>query len=321
MFKKFLFLGLWNANTGPSNVNRGLVLNRDKDMSIIKMHNKFYRIERLKLIFYPIIVVSGSIFNYELKLCKLLNKKLIYIMHGCVWYESNINRLNLPPSFLKNEARTLDIASLIVCVSEKYSNWVKIQYPQYYNKITFINNGLKLNIRPKVYKEPYSIALSGGNRIQKNNRIVCEAVKLLSKKGVKCKVYLFGRYYENNDDLSKYEFIHRMGHLDQEQYYDFLDKISLYVINSTIESFGLVVGDALNCNCSLLMSENVGASSIMKTEESDIIKNCNDIDEVANKILYLLNNNNSSRLLSSIDMEEVSEKKSYEKLKKIVNEI
>lgn len=320
MLTKFFLLGPWKTNTGPANVNRGFILNKDKYMSFLKFPNRLNRLERLKLIFYPVIVVSGGIFNYELKICKLLNKKIIYIMHGCGWYESKINNLNLSQSFLKNENQTIAAADRIVCVSEKYSKWVKTQYPQYSHKITYLNNGLTLAIRPKVQKEKNSIALSGGNRLQKNNKIICQAVEKLKNIGIDCNVYIFGRYYENNEDLSQYTFIHKMGHLNKEEYYNILDKISIYIINSTVESFGLVVGDALNCNCSLLMSEGVGATSIMKTQESDIIKNCFNVDEVADKIIYLLENSNSSRLYKSINIDEVSEKNAYLKLKTIVNE-
>lgn len=320
MSKSFLLLGSWKANTGPANVNRSFVVNKDDSMSYLKLPIKLMRLERLKLIFYPVIVISGGIFDYELKICKLLNKKLIYIMHGCGWYESKVNNLHLAQSFFDNEAETLASANVIACVSEKYSKWVRVQYPQFANKITFLNNGLIFEIRPKVQKEPYSIALSGGNRLQKNNSIVCKAVEKLLNQGVECKVYVFGRYYKDNADLSQYPFIQKMGHLNKEQYYEALDKISLYVVNSTVESFGLVVGDALNCNCSLLMSDGVGAASIMKTDESDIVKDCFDVDEVANKILYLLNNSNSTRLYNSIDVFEASEQNAYLRLKKIVNE-
>lgn len=320
MSKRFLLLGSWQTNTGPANVNRSFVLNRDDSLSYLHMSGKLSKLERLKLIFFPTIVISGGILDYELILCKLLHKKLIYIMHGCGWYESEINHLGLPQSFFDREARTLEISNVIICVSEKYSEWVIGQYPQYKNKITFINNGLNLNVRPLLKKEPLSIAISGGNRLQKKNGIVCQAVEKLRAKGYECNVYVFGREYPNNDDIFSYPFVKKMGHLNKKEYYRALDHISLYVVNSIVESFGLVVGDALNCNCSLLMSDGVGAASIIQTTEHDIVKDCNNVDEVAEKMLYLLENDNSRRLYDSIDKEDASEKSAYLKLKIIVDE-
>lgn len=316
--KKFFLLGSWRSNTGPANVNKAFVENNDGRMAYIHSSGRLAKLERLKFLFYSTVVISGGISVCELKLCKLLGKTLIYIMHGCIRYESDVNNLGLSDSFFKLEEMVLMKADIIVCVSSKYSEWVKKRYPQYDNKITYINNGLNLNVRPVLLKEPYSIAISGGNRFQKNNGIVCKAVKLLRSQGLNLKIYAFGREYPNNEDIFSYEFVTKMGHLSRDRYFSVLDTISLYVINSTVESFGLVVGDALNCNCSLLMSDGVGATSIMSTEESDIINDCNNVEEVASKIRYLLEHGNFERLLKSINRDAASEKSAYKNLEMLV---
>ena len=317
----FFLLGNWQKNAGPSNVNRSFVENNDGQMAYIHSLGILGKIERLKFLFYSKIVISGGIKHFELKLCKLLRKKLIYIMHGCSRYESEINKLRLSQSIINQEETTLKEVNVIACVSRKYSEWVKKRYPMYIDKITYINNGLNIKPRPLKTKEPYSIAISGGNRFQKKNSIVCKAVEKLRSQGFDCKVYAFGREYPNNEDIYSYEYVTKMGHLEKKDYYLVLDTVSLYVINSTIESFGLGVGDALNCNCSLLMSAGVGAASIMTTEDCDIINDCNDIDEVASKILYLFENNNHKRLFDSIDKNAVSEKRAYSNLKVLVDNV
>lgn len=321
MSKRFFLLGDWRCNAGPSNVNRSIVLNSDEDMGYIRSSNKIImRIERLKWLFYPTILVSGSIPGFEIKIFKLFRKKIVYLMHGCLSYEAKINRLNTPEFVLRNERHILSTADTIICVSKTYSEWVKKEYPAYAHKIKFANNGITLNQRPLERKEQYSIAVSGGNRLQKNNGIVCKALEKLNSLGYNCQMYVFGRIYENNDDLS-YPFVHYMGHLNKKEYYNTLDRISLFVLNSVLESFGLVVADALNCNCSLLMSKGVGALSIMSTTDNDVIKDCYDVDEIASKILFLLQNPNYKSLYNSIDSEDASEKNSYLKLKQIVNEL
>lgn len=321
MSKRFFLLGGWRANAGPSNVNRSIVLNSDGDMGYIRSSNKIImRIEKLKSLFYSVVIISGGASELEIKLLRLIRKKIIYLMHGCLWYEAKVNKFSISENSLKKESLIMSASNAIVCVSERYSEWVKKEYPQYANKIKFVNNGITLNQRPLGQKEQYSIAVSGGNRLQKNNGIICKALEKLNAMGYNCHMYVFGRMYENNDNLS-YPFVHIMGHLNKEEYYNALDKISLFVLNSILESFGLVVADALNCNCSLLMSKGVGALSIMKTTENDVINDCSDVDEIASKILYLFQNPNSATLYNSIDSEDVSEKNSYLKLKQIVNEI
>lgn len=85
--KIFLFVGGTNGNTGPANVNKGIVANLSDAFCIADSVNKvkkyidaFIGVARCK-----VIVVSGmsKVGVYAIKLAKLLNKKTVYIMHGC----------------------------------------------------------------------------------------------------------------------------------------------------------------------------------------------------------------------------------------------
>ena len=141
MSKRFFLLGDWRCNAGPSNVNRSIVLNSDEDMGYIRSSNKIImRIERLKWLFYPTILVSGSIPGFEIKIFKLFRKKIVYLMHGCLSYETKINRLNTPEFVLRNERHILSTADAIICVSKTYSEWVKkeLEYAVSQKTVEFI---------------------------------------------------------------------------------------------------------------------------------------------------------------------------------------
>ena len=140
---------------------------------------------------------------------------------------------------------------------------------------------------------------------------------MLNDSGFHCKISVFGRNYPECEDLGKYSCVEYVGQLDKDEYYKRLDKIALFVIASELEPFGLVVGDALNCHCSMLMSRNIGASAIMKTREEDFVNNPRDIDELAACIRHLLYHPNAERLLHSVDVRECSELVSWKKLKAI----
>jgi len=317
MSKIFLF-GAYKSNTGPANVNSALIRNHDDDLIFLKNdHGITKGIETLfKVFFCDIIVISGLCSHKIFRILKCSNKKIIYLMHGCVEYENKINKLYLSEENLKTEYEIWEYCDLILCVSEKYADWFKKYKPAYQSKTKYINNGVEICLREQKTKRSNTIALSGGNRNIKNNGLVCKAVQLLNRKGINCSIELFGRMYDGNEDLLKYSNVNYHGHLSKEQYYTELDSISLYIVASELEPFGLVVADALNCNCSLLMSSNVGGASIMKTEQYDIIENVHDISILADKIEYLFNHPNADRLLSSVDISDCSEKSSYIKLKK-----
>ena len=94
---RVLFIGDCKSNAGPANVNRNLKNNLPNNFLFINSHN--FLIKKLEIFFKMlisnVIIISG--YNYKLNffcnLAKLLNKKLIYLMHGCIKYENQINKL------------------------------------------------------------------------------------------------------------------------------------------------------------------------------------------------------------------------------------
>ena len=144
--KHFFLYGDTCINAGPQNVNRSLVENSDECMLYVESHNKYIRrIEKLlKGLYCSTVVLSADYKLFDIKLFRLFGKRLVYIMHGCVQYENVINNLGLAKQRLLNEKTVLDESDIIVAVSENYSKWVKYKYPQYADKLTFVNNGLEI---------------------------------------------------------------------------------------------------------------------------------------------------------------------------------
>lgn len=311
----FLMGPCW-SNAGPANVNRALIEQSKGNLLYLKHKNKLLRI--IETFFNSmkadVIVVSSGHTPLLYKIYHSFNKKIVYLVHGDIEFESRINHMNTSLERLAVKDKLLAESRIIIGVSEKFSEWLKTRYPQYVSKITFVNNGIDLSQRPKSVKEKYSVAVAGGNRTIKNNADVCRAVKIIQDGGIDCKLYVFGRHYDDCEELPEIQGAEFQGQMDKEKYYNKLDKIDVFVMNSEIESFGLTAADALNCNCSLLMSKNIGAMSIMRCEPCDIIDNNHDPYEIAEKIIYLSDHPNSDRLYKSVDLDTTSIEYAYKKL-------
>lgn len=81
----------------------------------------------------------------------------------------------------------------------------------------------------------------------------------------------------------------------------------MFIQNSQFESFGLALIDALSLGCDVLFSTNTGAKDIITArQESDIINDITDVDEIKDKILKTLECPNNKRLYDSIDKEKTS---------------
>ena len=320
---KIFFIGNHWANLGPANVNKYLISNLKSKVRYQKSKNKIISLVEifLKTMTSNIVIISGmqSKVKYLFFLIRLFRKKSIYIMHGCARYENEINKLSLSKKSLKNEEKVLKSVNLILCVSKRYMEWTKGYYPQYKHKVYYLNNGVEfLGINNKQNEEKiYDIAVDGGNRIQKNNLIVCEAIKKINSKGSNLKLNIYGSFYENNLEIKENDFIKIKGHISKEQYLKELSNTKLFILNSTMESFGLSAVDALTCGCDVLISSNVGVTSIMQLEETDIINDPTNLCEICDKISYNLSVSNNARILRSIDLKDCSWENAANKLIKI----
>lgn len=286
-----LLVGGIDGNTGPSNVNKKIIDASRGNINYLKNKNKLFKYMELfmKILFTDIILYSGfSNTNLIIhKFCKLLNKKEIYLMHGCIKYENEINKLNMNSKLIKNEEIFINNVDMILTVSLNYKKWVQKYYENLSVPIEILYNGIELENRKKTSKRNI-IALVGGNRNIKNNKLVCDIIDQINLKYKRnIQVYLFGRIYNDNENIRN-NCVTIMGHLDKEKYYSELDKCKLFICDSLVESFNLSIVDAINCNCRLLIEKNVGISSILNLEENEIIYDKFDSVEIENKIINLI---------------------------------
>ncbi len=326
-FKIFLF-GSYKNNTGPDNVNRNLINNYQHTIFYEKITNPILkRIERLFYILKCDVVVFSGLCNitFWLNLSKFLKKKTVYLMHGYVSYEKEINKLELNNNIENIEKEYFKKVDLILPVSEKYKNWIVKKVPEIKEKTYFLNLGIEANIttdyknfKNSKSKEKIVIVVAGGDRIQKNNIDVCVAVELLSKRiEQEIELQIYGRKYLNVDTFSQYPHTTYCGMVSQEIFYERLKNSNIFILNSEVESFGLSVVNALLCGCNVLISENSGILSVIDLEENDIIHNTHNPKEIADKLEAVLKNENFERILSKIDFEHYSWQNVSERLYKI----
>ena len=305
----FLF-GDCHSNSGPSNVNKEIIRNSNDKISYMKKNNKFLKIFELiyKFTISKVIIFSGY-GKYNLlmsKLSNIFNKKTIYIMHGCIKYENEINNLKIEKKTIENEIKFIKNVKLVLCVSENYSKWVK-NYYKLDNGISFLNNGTPImpnlkKVKKKNNKEIYKIVLIGGNRNIKNNKIVCDVIDELIDDGYRIELKIFGRVYVDNENIISKNAL-KSGMVPHEKLCEELENSNLYISKSIVESFNLSVFDALYSGCDILLSKNVGALSVIETNNHDIINDCMDRKEIKEKIIYIMKHSNCERIIDSISEE------------------
>ena len=321
--KKYLFIGATDGNTGPANVNKGIVANLTENFRVASSSNKipkyisaFWGILQCK-----VIVVSGmsKVGTYAIWLAKLLKKKTAYIMHGCYEIECAVNGSDADERNIKMEQYILHKADLILPVSKRYAGQIQKKYPFCNGRTAYLHNGVDKAIWDcgSTKREKGKIIAVGGDRKLKNNVTVARAMARLGTD----KVLTAYGYLYHPENLPKAPNIEFKGLVPQTVLYREMMKSELYVLNSIYEPFALSVFDALLCGCSILVTNVAGALELLDVTEHDVIYDPMDESEIASKIDYLLKNPNNARLLSSLDFEKISYKAEVEKLENFCKQL
>lgn len=318
---------------GPWNVNKNIVKCLNGRATFTHFKPKFLRLAEIicKIICSKVIIFSGisSIDHITVPIAKMLHKKIIYIMHGCLSWEYELNNNSTNQRGVDNERLMLENADKILCVSSPYKELISKRYPRYASKLGTLTNGINWDDLNKkrdvtISRNCSSIVLMGGGRVTKRNLQICQAVEEINREdNINLKVTVYGYYNENDDSkaisqIPCAEFHHV---IPQTKLLAVLNGTYLFVQNSEFESFSLGVIEALACGCNVLMSHNVGAREVIKgLTENDVINNVMDLSEIKQKIRQVMQEENNKRLFSSIDQKATSNEASVERLITIAKE-
>lgn len=291
------FYGRTRGNSGPDNVNRAWLTRLPENFLAAGSENKYLQLAEAlwKLLFCRVMVVSGlSRMGCILTAAaKLLGKKAVYIMHGCAAFEAEANRIENTGAALAQERFLLETADLLLPVSRKYMLWVRQRYPQYGGKLDFLHPGMpSFPDLPRGETLPGSILACGADREIKNNLPLARAVETmegaayLTVCGASC----------HGDPFADFSHTEYLGLLPQRDYWQKLSETEVFVLNSSVESFGMSALEALACGCSLLVSRFAGVTDLLELEPEDVIWDPMDTEALKNKLSHLRKHPNNVRL-------------------------
>lgn len=309
-----LFLaGDYRSNTGPAQVTNSLLRAMPSDTLYQKMQHKCFRIFEIILntCKADVIIYSGLSRQVPLgiKIAHIFHKPVFYLMHGSIKHEGHINH-EYSSALLKQEEYVLDQSDYILAVSIPFKNWLKQNYPKLVNKIYHLTNAIDwdlINMPPcTVMRKSMQIMSIGGGMPRKNILSICKAIEKIYSENPSCTIRLLvaGNSGDDLNNIKSYPFVDYVGIIPHEQVLTYMQQSSVYVQNSVFETFGIAPLEALLCGCSLLLSHQTGALSIIPAANEDmIINDAYDINEISRKLSHVLCNPNHEQLLSSVNFE------------------
>ena len=324
---RIFFAGDAVSGTGPANVTKYYIQHLPEGTLYQKVRNKLLRVPEIiiKTLKADVVVYSGySKQNIlGLKAAKLFGKPSAYLMHGCVEYE---NRINLEPdrTMTRVERKTLELADLIIAVSESFAKWLRQYYPMHADKITFVYNGIDTALSDRTsgreHVNPHMIFTIGGGMPRKKIVYICEAVaRLRVSFDPEMFLCVIGDKGADTPKIEIYDHVASKGIVSFDETVKLFGEAAVFVQNSCFETFGLSPVEAVSLACPALISRHAGALGIMgNVRDEDMINNYDDPDEIAFKIKNLIENPNAARLAEGIDRESCSwERRSLELVSKL----
>ena len=329
--KDIMFLGDFLSDTGPGVANRGFMKgfsNLAYDVSFSK-HNK--GIKRLLEAIWGVINAKNVCLCYSSKItyliipiCKMLRKRVAYLIHGYGKYECVLNKESNEriKSVAEEEDRLYKKSDIIICVSKFFCDYMKHYEPQYTEKYRYFYNAIDVSKMEEYHGPQEKIVLSlGGGLGRKNNIAVCGAIDLLNKKGWNLKYVVIGVKASDYDNIIKYSFVEYHEFMPHEEVLKVMKKAKVYIQNSWLESFGLAPIEAMYCGTSVLITQYQGIKDLFTYLEDDyIIHDPNNMGEIAEKIEKLILLPNNLALIANFNKELVDPTSSAERLFKLITQ-
>ncbi len=134
---------------------------------------------------------------------------------------------------------------------------------------------------------------------------IAEAAQLLNERGLKCTLTVLGERGAESMLIDSFRCVKDAGRVSFEKTREYMRNCDIFIQNSSFETFGLAPLEALTEGANLLFSKNTGALCVFDEDAlrpEDIIEDCENVREIADRISYLSAHPNNERLMDGIDL-------------------
>lgn len=318
---KVFFCGDFEGMSGPAIANKNMKMGFE---AIQKTNDMFYytkattKIGRISELVHMVgcdwaVVCSASRFNkLVIRLANILGIKIAYIMHGLASYEEELNEgdnIGIKKA-KKHEKFILKKTDKIIAVSKKFCMVLQSRYPQYKKKISYCFNSISSNIliaNSSSENRKKRIISVGGAMPRKNMIPVCKAIERINQKEhTSLDFYIIGKNKIQMEQISGYSCVKYIESLDHKELMRMLQDGGIYIQNSLFETYGLTIVEALSQGCDIIISQYVGVLDLFgHLEDSDIIYDPMNVDEIEKKIKYILEHGNRQKLCKCFEWNKV----------------
>ena len=284
--------------------------------TLIKSKAKVFHIHGVD---YPVVVA--------LFISKLRRKKTVYTAHGLISREKSLG-YKYPVLYSFCEYCLIQFSDIITTVSKNMKQMIIEDYHIDNLKIIIIENGVDTSFFSTMQsplfldykKSNHNILFIGGTRKVKGLNFLFKTINLLIKKDVNITLFVVGKKGDQHTTLlSRYTrlfeegIIKFLGQISEKELLTLYELSDIFILPSLYEPFGLVVLEAMAKGKPVIVSDRVGASSMITNMKDGIIVTYGDIDSMVSAI-ELLFKNQEKRMEIEINAKETAKEYTWEKI-------
>lgn len=221
----------------------------------------------------------------------------------------------------------------IICVSQNAKNKFLEKYNINKSKVDVIYNGIDLKEINKLSNE-YKVKFNSNINIVSVGRLVkakgfdllIKACNEILKLDIDIKLYIIGEGEERKsleniiDEIGIAKSVELVGF--KKNPYPYIKAADLCVSSSRYEGFSLFLAEAIILKKKIVSTKTQGAVELLKNGELGLLCECNDVDDITEKLISSISNYNSEEKVIKIieeRMQSFNQDKIIEKIDKILS--
>jgi glycogen(starch) synthase len=240
-----------------------------KVMRLIQEYLEWIRKEFQPDLIHLNAAVGGSAFAF-FSFMKMFSIPIVLTVHVPCFHSSEFSSFG---------AKIADSADRIICVSNWVLDEMKRQAPSLRDKISLIYNGLPMpsTIPSPLCFSPPTLLLFGRLSPEKGFKSALIAFSLLRKKRSDVRLIIAGGGPERSSleklasELGLSQWVEFTGVLPQEKVSDTLNRATLVIAPSIIESFGLVLLESMQMQRPVIASRVEGIPEVVSDGETGLL--------------------------------------------------
>lgn len=276
--------------------NRKEFIDAIKHFKLVKIFKEGYK--SIKLLYLKrtrnIKVIKNIKSNYIITTRDFHNKYVgKYAQKGIIKIATEHNHHNNNKKYITKTLHCIKKMDYFVLVSKELYDFYKNKT---YTKCVYIPNTYDIQIKEKSKLNNNKLISVGRLSHEKGYLDLIEVMKILYNHDKTIELSIIGGGPERElltDKIVKYHLeknVHLLGFLNSENISKYLSKSTLFIMTSYTESFGIVLLEAMEAGLLPIAFESAqGACEVLENDRDILIPN-RDVDLMAKKILYYLNN-------------------------------